>query len=140
MDTPSFDLINQGRIAQLARTYWLPSTDSDHQHKPFQAELVERIYLEDMIGFSHRRCMVLELAQYLEFYLWPNFDDTSTRSHVISICAMVNEKARERVPIWQVLYHLHNSYHHNYLCMSCSLRSCSVFWIILVISGSWFIV
>ena len=107
MDSASFDFVNQGRISQLARTYWLPPNDSARQNiprKPFQPELIERIYLEDLIsfGFSHRRCMNLELAQYLELYLWPNFDETSTRSHVISICAMVNEKARERVPLWQV--------------------------------------
>ncbi len=107
MASTSFDFANQGRIAQLARTYWLPPTDPDQQQKPkkpFQPDLVERIYREDLIsfGFSHRRCMVLELAQYLECLLWPNFGEESSRAHVISICARVNEKARERVPIWQV--------------------------------------
>lgn len=100
-----FDFAAQGRIAQLARTYWLPSYDGKEQiMKPFQADLVERIYREDLIsfGFSHRRCMVLELAQYLEAYLWPNYNENSSRAFTISICAMVNEKARERVPIWQV--------------------------------------
>ncbi|CDS41037.1 intron binding protein aquarius [Echinococcus multilocularis] len=106
MTSSSFDFAGQSRIAQLARTYWLPLIDSDGQQKQkkiFQNDLVERIYLEDMIsfGFSHRRCMMLELAQYLECWLWPNFDEKSSRAHIISICVMVNEKARERVPIWQ---------------------------------------
>lgn len=110
MASGAFVFENQGRIAQLARTYWLPSADSSKSvsstvPRAFQPDLVERIYREDLIsfGFSHRRCMVLELAQYLECWLWPNFSEKSSRAHVISICAMVNEKARERVPIWQVL-------------------------------------
>lgn len=109
MTSSSFDFAGQSRIAQLARTYWLPPIGPEGQQKQkkvFQSDLVERIYLEDMIsfGFSHRRCMMLELAQYLECWLWPNFDEKSSRAHVISICVMVNEKARERVPIWQVLF------------------------------------
>ncbi|KAL5962818.1 RNA helicase aquariu [Taenia solium] len=109
MTSPSFDFAGQSRIAQLARTYWLPLIDPKGQQKEkrmFQGDLVERIYLEDMIsfGFSHRRCMMLELAQYLECWLWPNFDEKSSRSHVISICVMVNEKARERVPVWQCFH------------------------------------
>ncbi|VDD76728.1 unnamed protein product [Mesocestoides corti] len=106
MSSTPFDFANQGRIAQLARTYWLSSVDSDRHEMPrknFQPDLVERIYKEDLIsfGFSHRRCMVLELAQYLECWLWPHFGEASSRAHVVSICAMVNEKARERVPVWQ---------------------------------------
>ncbi|KAL5111167.1 hypothetical protein TcWFU_000437 [Taenia crassiceps] len=109
MASSSFDFAAQSRIAQLARTYWLPPVDPEGQQKQkkvFQANLVERIYLEDMIsfGFSHRRCMMLELAQYLECWLWPNFNEKSSRAHVISICVMVNEKARERVPIWQCFH------------------------------------
>ncbi|KAM7539686.1 hypothetical protein Aperf_G00000036903 [Anoplocephala perfoliata] len=106
MASTAHDLANQSRVAQLARTYWLPSAESEQQQKSknsFEPDVVERIYQEDLIsfGFSHRRCMSLELAQYLEFWLWPNFDERSSRSHVISICAMVNQKARERVPLWQ---------------------------------------
>ncbi|KAM3183594.1 hypothetical protein ACTXT7_010031 [Hymenolepis weldensis] len=93
------DSANQGRIAQLARSHWLPS-DSDQQKpkKSFDSNVVKYIYQEDLISFafSHRRCMSLELAQYLEYWLWPNFDETSSREHIISICAMVNQKARER--------------------------------------------
>uniref|UniRef100_A0A0X3QDM8 Intron-binding protein aquarius n=1 Tax=Schistocephalus solidus TaxID=70667 RepID=A0A0X3QDM8_SCHSO len=109
----AFDYASQGRVAQLARTYWLPSSDSTGQFKkPFNPDLIERIYLEDLIsfGFSHRRCMTLELSQYLEAYLWPNFNKSSSRAHVISICAMVNEKARERVPIWQCFLDLPSNF------------------------------
>ncbi|KAL7062085.1 hypothetical protein AAHC03_0438 [Spirometra sp. Aus1] len=109
----SFDYASQGRVAQLARTYWLPSSDTTGQtKKPFKPDLIERIYVEDLIsfGFSHRRCMTLELSQYLEAYLWPNFNKSSSRAHVISICAMVNEKARERVPIWQCFLDLPSNF------------------------------
>ena len=39
--------------------------------------------------------------QYLENYLWPNFNpEESSKAHVMSIVMMVNEKFRERVPAW----------------------------------------
>ena len=45
--------------------------------------------------------MLLEISQYLENYLWPNFDEeTATYQHVMSIILMVNEKFRENVPAW----------------------------------------
>lgn len=44
---------------------------------------------------------MLELSQYLENYLWPNFpEEGATSAHVLSILAMVNEKFREGVPAW----------------------------------------
>ena len=47
--------------------------------------------------------MMLEFSQYLENYLWPNYDPTtSTPYHILSIVIMVNEKFRERVSPWQV--------------------------------------
>nr|CDS32103.1 intron binding protein aquarius [Hymenolepis microstoma] len=106
MSSITLDFANHGRVAQLARTHWLPSSDSDQLQKGkkhFDPDIVKYIYQEDLISFafSHRRCMSLELAQYLEYWLWPNFDETSSREHIISVCAMVNQKARERVPLWQ---------------------------------------
>ena len=48
-----------------------------------------------------RTIMLLEVSQYLELYLWPHYDDaTATPQHVLSIAAMVVEKARENVPAW----------------------------------------
>ena len=47
--------------------------------------------------------MLLEFSQYLENYLWPNFDPKVARkAHVMSIVTMVNEKFSERVPAWEV--------------------------------------
>lgn len=40
-----------------------------------------------------QRVMILEVSQYLENYLWPNFDpETATFEHVMSMILMVNEK------------------------------------------------
>ncbi|CAH8534028.1 unnamed protein product [Schistosoma rodhaini] len=109
----SVDYVSQDRISQLARTYWIttqgplknshPSACPTDTYRPFQPNVMERIYRQELLasGFSHRRCLALELNQYLEQWLWPHFEpDTSSRAHVLSICAMVNEKARGRVPIW----------------------------------------
>jgi intron-binding protein aquarius len=47
--------------------------------------------------------MMLEFSQYLENYLWLNYNpESSSASHVLSIVIMVNEKFRERVSAWQV--------------------------------------
>lgn len=40
-----------------------------------------------------QRVMILEVSQYLENYLWPNFDpETASFEHVMSMLLMVNEK------------------------------------------------
>ncbi|KAL5203408.1 hypothetical protein ABZP36_014360 [Zizania latifolia] len=45
--------------------------------------------------------MILEVSQYLENYLWPNFDsDSASFEHVMSMILMVNEKFRENVAAW----------------------------------------
>ena len=46
--------------------------------------------------------MMLEFSQYLEKYLWPNYDaQKATKAHTMSIVVMVNEKFRERVQVWE---------------------------------------
>ena len=45
--------------------------------------------------------MLLEFSQYLERYLWPNYNpQNSNYAYVMSIAVMVNEKFREAVPAW----------------------------------------
>lgn len=42
-----------------------------------------------------QRVMILEVSQYLENYLWPNFSpDTASFEHVMSMILMVNEKVQ----------------------------------------------
>lgn len=51
--------------------------------------------------------MILEFSQYLENYLWPNYNSvTAPFAHTMSIVIMLNEKFRERVAPWQVNNHL----------------------------------
>eukprot|EP00795_Rhopilema_esculentum_P003100 gene3100-1391_t len=55
-------------------------------------EIIEKIYFKELLPSN----------QYLECYLWPNFDEQkSSKGHVMSICMMVNEKFREKVPMWE---------------------------------------
>lgn len=87
---------------QLANEYWSPQTANNH--KPFDPLVIGNIYVEEisLSKFSIRRIMMLEFSQYLENYLWPNYNaDTATRDHTMSIVVMVNEKFRERVQVWE---------------------------------------
>lgn len=46
---------------------------------------------------------MLELSQFLENYLWPNYKTgSSSHAHIMSIVVILNEKFRERVPAWEV--------------------------------------
>lgn len=46
--------------------------------------------------------MFLEFSQYLENYLWPNFDKNASHPHLMSIVCLLNEKFREKVEVWKV--------------------------------------
>ncbi|KAK6304572.1 hypothetical protein J4Q44_G00251580 [Coregonus suidteri] len=47
--------------------------------------------------------MLLEFSQYLENYLWVNYNpEVSSNAYLMSICCIVNEKFRENVPAWEV--------------------------------------
>ncbi|KAG7202601.1 hypothetical protein KM043_009791 [Ampulex compressa] len=99
---PTVEQINADRITQLANKYWAPHTTDTHL--PFNPQIVEDIYVQEICAskFSIRRIMMLEFSQYLENFLWPNYDTkTATRAHTMSIVVMVNEKFRERVQVWE---------------------------------------
>ncbi|KAL3307159.1 hypothetical protein Ciccas_014334, partial [Cichlidogyrus casuarinus] len=94
------DYANQERLTQFAKTYWLK------EGAEFKVDLVKKMYNEELLasGFSHRRAMALESNEYLERMLWPNYPKTANaapKELFLSVCVMVNEKARERVPIWK---------------------------------------
>lgn len=44
----------------------------------------------------------LEVSRYLEEYLWPNYSSKSSKEHLFSILCLVNEKARQNVPLWSM--------------------------------------
>ncbi|KAK0164394.1 hypothetical protein PV328_003030 [Microctonus aethiopoides] len=99
---PTIEQINSDRITQLAHKYWAPHTVESHL--PFSSQIVEDIYIQEICAskFSIRRIMMLEFSQYLENFLWANYNaDDATRAHTLSIVVMVNEKFRERVQVWE---------------------------------------
>ena len=98
---PTVDQINSDRITELSNKYWAPYTEGSLL--PFDPKVVEDIYLKEIYGsnFSVRRTMMLEFSQCLENFLWPNYvTGESSHSHMMSIVILLNEKFRERVPVW----------------------------------------
>lgn len=99
--------IQRDRITRIALENWSVTLKGDD--KPaFNAALVSEIYKTELLVPSGskpvplQRVMVLEISQYLENYLWPNFDaESASFEHVMSIILMVNEKFRENVPAWR---------------------------------------
>ena len=99
--------ISSDKLIKTAHDNWSNDVFTSPNPPPaFQPELVKSIYNEELGGRSERspalkRIMMLEVSQYLENYLWPNFDaSTASFEHVMSIILMVNEKFRESIPAW----------------------------------------
>eukprot|EP01134_Creolimax_fragrantissima_P002995 CFRG2995T1 len=88
-------------LATLAHSTW------GGKGKPhFKEAMVKKIYDQEIRGpkFPIRRLQVLEFSQYLEKYLWPNYNPIKASSaHVLSLCMMVNEKFRQGVPAWDAM-------------------------------------
>ncbi|KAE8671002.1 xanthoxin dehydrogenase-like [Hibiscus syriacus] len=106
--------IQRDQLTRIAAANWLKSGGSNPD-KLFDPQLVKEIYEAELTvkseGKSQRktvplqRVMILEVSQYLENYLWPNFDaETATYEHVMSMILMVNEKFRENVAAWTCFY------------------------------------
>ncbi|KAG1668022.1 hypothetical protein FOA52_006555 [Chlamydomonas sp. UWO 241] len=95
--------IETDKLTKVAAQSWSASGEAK---TPFAPALVTAIYNDELGGSGKaapalRSVMVLEISQYLEAYLWPNFGAaTATFEHVMSIVLMVNEKFRESVPAW----------------------------------------
>lgn len=90
--------IQHDRLTKIAEESWI-KTGGEMPEKPFDPEVVKEIYATELKVVSGRkpvplqRVMVLEVSQYLENYLWPNFDpETATFEHVMSMILMINEK------------------------------------------------
>lgn len=88
--------IQRDRLTRVAAANWGPSV-TDTEFKP---EVVKEIYETELMVTDRgrktvplHRVMILEVSQYLENYLWPNFDpDSASFEHVMSMILMVNEK------------------------------------------------
>ncbi|XP_057315687.1 RNA helicase aquarius-like [Hydractinia symbiolongicarpus] len=100
---PTVEQIQADVLTQYAHQHWAHS--KNETEKKFDAKIIDTIYVEELQAnkFPMKRIMLLEFSQYLENYLWKNFSSkNASRSHIISICILVNEKCRERVPPWEV--------------------------------------
>ncbi|KAL6049950.1 Intron-binding protein aquarius [Balamuthia mandrillaris] len=103
LHAPTVDQIVSDKLTQLSLNYWAPGAED---LRPFDPQIIERIYNEELHGFALDRIMLLELSHYLEHYLWPNFDPkSSSLVHALSILVMVNEKFREKVPSPWTVFH-----------------------------------
>ncbi|KAK4424856.1 RNA helicase aquarius [Sesamum alatum] len=102
--------IQRDRLTKIAAENWAKTVDSVPK-KPFSPDLVNEIYYTELTVKGGRkpvplqRVMILEVSQYLENYLWPNFSpETASFEHVMSMILMVNEKFRENVAAWICFY------------------------------------
>lgn len=91
--------IQRDRLTKIAEANWAKTDDLKKPKKDFSADLVKEIYETELLVKSGRktvplqRVMILEVSQYLENYLWPNFDpETASFEHVMSMILMINEK------------------------------------------------
>ncbi|CDW53020.1 intron binding protein aquarius [Trichuris trichiura] len=99
---PTVQQLVEDKLIKVASQYWAPFTS---EHAGFKPEVVADIYCNELLrkGFAPRQIMLLEFSQYLERFLWPNYEaDTSSVEHLLSILVMVNEKFRDRTPVWQI--------------------------------------
>ncbi|KAL5543658.1 hypothetical protein UlMin_007442, partial [Ulmus minor] len=92
--------IQRDRLTKIAIENWSKSGDSTEPKKQFDPELVKEIYQTELLLKERQRrtvplhrVMILEVSQYLESYLWPNFDPEF--EHVMWMMLMINEKGRE---------------------------------------------
>lgn len=100
---PTLAQIKTDKLTLLANQYWSPHTSDTHL--PFDSQIISDIYKNDIMKTEStmRNIIMLEFSQYLENYLWPNFDGAKgTHEHIMSIVVMSNEKFRERVDVWAV--------------------------------------
>ena len=94
------------KLTKIADENWSTAAESKPKPPAFKSSVVDQIYTSELCGNLDtapklKRVMLLEISQYLENYLWPNFDEeTATFQHVMSIILMVNEKFREGVSAW----------------------------------------
>ena len=92
--------IESDSITKIAAKHW-----SGKMNSKFDESVVQKIYTDELGGGTQtqnlQRTQILEISQYLEKYLWVHFEvETSSKTHVMSIVAMVNEKFRQSVDAW----------------------------------------
>ena len=83
--------ITTDELTKTAEANWSAAALASGKPPAFDPKVVQRIYTSELGGAaagppSLRRVQLLEISQYLENYLWPNFDPASASvAHVMSI-------------------------------------------------------
>lgn len=85
--------VQSNAIARIAEKHFSSSWDPQVVEDIFKNELEPSL-------FSARKLLLLEYCQYLEKFLWPHYNEDASLNHVLSICLMVNEKARQNISLW----------------------------------------
>ena len=81
-------------MTKFANEFWSPQTIK--KHLEYSADVIEDIYKKDLNTASEsntRKVMMLEFSQYLENYLWLNFNENATKVRIFLDPAFVLEKA-----------------------------------------------
>jgi len=110
---PTVHQIQKDVLTKFAYEYWVNPVKEEC--KPFDEKIISRIFSGELLknNFPLKRVMLLEFSQYLENYLWPNYNaEKVSVHHVLSICLLVNEKFRERVPPWEVFNKKPENFQH----------------------------
>lgn len=104
-------------VIQLANKYWAKEL------LQFDPSIINDVYCKEILGsdFAIKRIMLLEFSQYLENYLWPNYEKNCNHAHVMSIAIMINEKFRERVPAWDAFKAKPANFSHFFQKVLCSV-------------------
>ncbi|KAF3934389.1 hypothetical protein ABW20_dc0104584 [Dactylellina cionopaga] len=91
------DLHGNSIYSATAKANWLKE---DAQVR-FSSNVVKDIYKAlELESFSQESLLLLENLQYVERYLWPNYNEDSIDELVISIVMMAVVKSRENINIW----------------------------------------
>ncbi|KAL5700077.1 hypothetical protein ACHQM5_025575 [Ranunculus cassubicifolius] len=105
----TLDEIQRDKLTKIAAANWAKS--STQLLAPFNPHLVKEIYQTELFVKTGEktvplhRVMMLEVSQYLENYLWPNFHpENASFEHIMSIILIVNEKFRENVGPWMCFH------------------------------------
>lgn len=86
----------------MANEYWTLEKAQD-ELKSFDPKIVDNIYKKEISSGDQQRIKLLEFSHYLENFLWPNFNEsTSTPAFCMSVVFLVNEKFKERIEVWKV--------------------------------------
>lgn len=66
-------------------------------HGVFDEKVIQNIFEREIKFNDTSRLQLLNFSGYLENYLWPNFSESSTFEHTVSIIILLNEKFKDNL-------------------------------------------